>query len=149
MLRNKPTRGPRQDARTLPTYTLPEAASILAINRWTLSEWYAGTKPLLRASGQYLNGGIKLLSFRDLEEAYKVHLLRTRFDQSMQYLQRALVDLRCLTQSEHPLLDHKVVVFKTLALDLPAMGARSRQMLPLGTSVQSSLYLPDVIGHLG
>ena len=38
MLSNKPTRKPRQDARTLPTYTLPEAASILAINRWTLAD---------------------------------------------------------------------------------------------------------------
>lgn len=150
MLSNKPTRKPRQDARTLPTYTLPEAASILAINRWTLADWYEGDKPLLRASGSYLdNGNIKLLSFRDLEEAYKVHLLRTKHGKSMQYLQEALVDARRETGSEHPLLDHKVIVFKYLALDSPPKGKRPRRMIPLGTPSQMSLYLAPVIETWG
>jgi uncharacterized protein (DUF433 family) len=150
MFHNKPTRKPRQDARTLPTYTLPEAASILAINRWTLADWYEGEDPLLKASGTYLdNGTIKLLSFRDLEEAYKVQLLRTKHSKSMQYLQRALPDARRESGSEHPLLDHKVLVFDHLALDTPAKGKRPRRMIPLGAPAQMTLYLPDVIETWG
>jgi len=150
MLRNKPTRKPKQDVRTLPSYTIPEAAASLAINRWTLSEWYEGTDPLLKPSGTYLdNGNMKLLSFRDLEEAYKVHLLRTKFNKSMQYLQRALVDARKETGSEHPLLDFKMLVFDFLALDKPAKGKKPRRMIPLGTSAQMSLYIPDVLETWG
>ena len=150
MFLNKPSRKPRQDARTLPTYTIPEAAVCLGINRWTLTEWYDDPDPLLKPSGTYLNNGnIKLLSFRDLEEAYKVHLLRTRHQKSMQYLQRALVDARKETKSEHPLLDNKLVVFNFLALDKPAKGKKPRQMIPLGTPAQMSLYIPDVIETWG
>src|SRR6266702_1116582 len=150
MFHNKPTRKPRQDSRTLPTYTVPEAASILAINRWTMAEWYDGSDPLLKASGSYLdNGNIRLLSFRDLEEAYKVQLLRTKHSKSMQYLREALVDARKESKSEHPLLDHKVLVFKFLALDAPAKGKNPRRMIPLGTPMQMSLYLPDVIETWG
>ncbi len=150
MLPNKPTRKPRQDPRTLPTYTIPEAASILAINRWTLAEWYEGTDPLLKASGTYLdNGNIKLLSFRDLEEAYKLQLLRTKHNKSMQYLQKALVDARHESGSEHPLLDHKLIVFKYLALDAPPKGKNPRRMIPLGTPSQLTLYLPEVVEAWG
>jgi uncharacterized protein (DUF433 family) len=150
MFQNKPTRGPRQDVRTLPTYTIPEAAVCLAINRWTLSAWYDGSDPLLKPSGTYQNkGNIKLLSFRDLEEAFKVHLLRTKFQKSMQYLQKALVDARKKTKSEHPLLDDKMLVFDYLALDIPAKGKTPRQMIPLGTPVQMSLYIPDVLETWG
>ncbi len=150
MLSNKPTRKPRQDSRNVPTYTLPEAAGILAISRWTLLEWYEGAHPLLKASGTYLDkGSIKLLSFRDLEEAYKVHLLRNKHGKSMQYLQRALVDARRLTKSEHPLLDFELVVFDKLALDKPAQGKHPRKMIPLGASNNVSLYIPTVVDTWG
>jgi uncharacterized protein (DUF433 family) len=150
MLRNKPTRKPRQDVRTLPTYTIPEAAVALAINRWTLAGWYDGPDPLLKASGTYQdNGTIRLLSFLDLEEAYKLHLLRTKFHYSMQYIQGALVDARKKSKSDHPLLTHRMIVFKYLALEMPAKGMRSRQMIPLGTPAQMTLYIPDVIDTWG
>ena len=150
MFHNKPTPKSRQDVRTLPTYTIPEAAAILAINQWTLAEWYAGEEPILKASGSYQDrGNIKLLSFRDLEEAYKVHLLRTKFHKSMQYLQKALLEARMETGSEHPLLDFRVLVFKNLALDLPSKGASPRQMIPLGMDGHASLYIPDVLDTWG
>jgi uncharacterized protein (DUF433 family) len=150
MLQHKPTRKLRQDVRTLPTFTIPEAAVYLAINRWTLTDWYEGPDPVLKASGTYQNNGsIKLLSFRDLEEAYKLHLLRTKFHYSMQYLQRALIDARRESKSDHPLLDNKMIVFNYLALDRPARGEQPRQLIPLGTSVQMSLYIPDVLDTWG
>ena len=150
MLSNKPYRKPRQDSRDLPTYTIPEAAAMLAINRWTMAEWYAGPKPLLKASGTYLNNGnIKLLSFRDLEEVYKVHLLRTIHGKSMQYLQAALVDARKTTRSEHPLLYFETIVFDHLALDVPPSGKQPRKMIPLGSPAQISLYIPQVVETWG
>jgi uncharacterized protein (DUF433 family) len=150
MLTNKPSRKPRQDARNLPTYTIPEAASMLAINQWTLSDWYAEPRPVLVASGTYLDKGhIKLLSFRDLEEAYKVHLLRNVHGKSMQYLQSALVDARKITRSDHPLLDYEIIVFKHLGLDMPPQGKQPRKMIPLGSSTQMSLYIPDVVETWG
>lgn len=145
VLTNKPSRESRQDIRAVPTYTIPEAAAALAINRWTLGSWYEGPDPLLKASGTYLdNGTIKLLSFRDLEEVYKVHLLRTVHGKSMQYLQQALVDLRKQTKSEHPLLTHVVRVLDHLALDKPATKTKPRQIIPLGAGKHRTLYIPEV-----
>jgi uncharacterized protein (DUF433 family) len=119
---------------------------MLAINRWTLAEWYDGPTPILKPSGTYLNNGnIKLLSFEDLEEAYKVHLLRTRHGKSMQYLQKAFVDLRKESKSEHPLLDCEILVFDYLALVKPATKKQPRKMVPLGTDAPTSLYIPDVL----
>jgi len=150
LLSNKPSRQPRQDTRTLATYTIPEAAEMLAINRWTLSDWYDGPDPLLKPAGTYLgNGNIKLLSFRNLEEVYKVHLLRTKHQKSMQSIQSALVDARSETKSEHPLLDYEILVFNHLSLDVPAKGKRPRRMIPLGKKGQISLYIPGVVETWG
>lgn len=77
MLKHKPVRKPRQDIRTLPTYTIPEAAAFLAIVPRTLFSWYEGDEPILRASGKY--GSIHLLSYLDIEEAYRVYLLREKY----------------------------------------------------------------------
>lgn len=151
MLSNKPMRAPRQDVRTLPTYTIPEAAVCLGINRWTLADWYddSSAEPILKPSGSYLNNGnIKLLSFRDLEEAYKVHLLRTKHQKSMQYLQCALADARKESGSDHPLLECKMIVFDRLALERPAKGKRPKQMIPLGGG-QMPLYIPEVLETWG
>lgn len=152
MLSNKPLRAPRQDLRTLPTYTIPEGAVCLGINRWTLADWYddSSTEPILKPSGTYMNNGnIKLLSFRDLEEAYKVYLLRTKYNKSMQYIQRALADARKESGSEHPLLECRMIVFDLLALEKPAKGKISRQMIPLGGSAQMPLYIPEVLETWG
>jgi uncharacterized protein (DUF433 family) len=114
-----------------------------------MGDWYDGSSPLLNASATYQNNGnIKLLSFRDLEEAYKVHLLRNKLGKSMQYLQDALVDARKLSKSEHPLLDCKMLVFKRLALELPATKKKPLRMVALGEP-QMSLYIPDVIETWG
>ena len=150
LLSNKPIRQPRQDARTLATYTIPEAAEMLAINRWTLADWYEEPNPLLKPASTYLeNGNIKLLSFRNLEEIYKVHLLRTKHGKSMQEIQSALVDARKESKSEHPLLDYEIFVFNRLSLDMPATKKRPRRMIPLGKKGQISLYIPGVVETWG
>jgi hypothetical protein len=51
MIKEKPIRAKGQDIRTLPTYTIPEAAVFLAVNQRTLFSWYKGDEPILKASG--------------------------------------------------------------------------------------------------
>lgn len=101
MLRKKPARAKGQDVRTVPTYTVPEAASFLAINTRTLFSWYEGNEPILKASG--IVGAIHLLSYRDLEEAYRVFLLRQKYGFSLQFLRFSMRNARKMFRSQHPL----------------------------------------------
>jgi len=151
---NKPSRQPRQPLAELPTYTIPEAATFLAINAGTLYSWYSGEYPILRSSG-YLriarSSGythIALLSFRDLEEAYKIHLLRFKHRKSLQYLRKAMSDARDKTGSEHPILSHEIDVMERLALIIPGRGKRKRRAITLGDPSVPD-YIPEVVRTWG
>jgi uncharacterized protein (DUF433 family) len=146
VLYHKPIRQSRQSLVELPTYTLPEAATFLAMSTRRLFDWYAGEHPILRASGRI--GNVLLLSFRDLEEAYKVYLLRSKHRKSLQYLRRAMTDARGKTASEHPLLTHEIDVMERLALIIPGRGKRKRRAIPLGDSSVSD-YFPEVVKAWG
>lgn len=132
MLRHKPVRQPGQDIRTLPTYTIPEAAAFLAIKRRTMSSWYEGDEPILKASGYY--GSTHLLSYRDLEESYRVYLLRERFGFSFQFLRLSMRNARRMFRSQHPL--HRADAIKEclqdLVYDKPARGTSPRTVSSLG-----------------
>jgi uncharacterized protein (DUF433 family) len=132
LLRRKPFRKPGQDIRALPTYTIPEAAAFLAIKRRTLSSWYEGNDPILKATGGY--GSTHLLSYRDLEEAYRVHLLRERFGFSFQFLRRSMRNARKLFRSQHPLQRADAIkeCLKDIVYDKPARGANPRAITSLG-----------------
>lgn len=131
MLRCKPVRQPGQDIRTLPTYTIPEAAAFLAIKRRTLASWYEGDEPILKASGQY--GLTHLLSFRDIEEAYRVYLLRERFHFSFQAIRRSMRNARKMFRSQHPLQRADAVkkCWSDLVYDKPARGRAPRTITSL------------------
>jgi uncharacterized protein (DUF433 family) len=128
----KPTRKPGQDLRTLPTYSIPEAAEILAIKRRTLFSWYEGDQPVLKASGCL--GFVHLLSYRDIEEAYRVYLLRVKFDFSLQFLRRAMGNARRMFGSQHPLQKADAVkeCLHDLVYDKPARGSTPRTVTSLG-----------------
>jgi uncharacterized protein (DUF433 family) len=132
VLRQKPVRQPGQDIRTLPTYTIPEAAVFLAIPRRTLASWYEGGEPILKASGQY--GHCHLLSYRDIEEAYRIYLLRERFDFSFQFLRRSMRNARKMFRSQHPLQRADAVkeCLQDLVYDKPARGSYPRTVTSLG-----------------
>ena len=131
VLRNKPVRQPGQDIRTLPTYTIPEAAVFLAIPRRTLASWYEGNEPILKASGQY--GLTHLLSYRDIEEAYRVYLLRERFKLPFQTIRRSMRNARKMFRSQHPLQRADAVkkCWRDLVYDKPARGASPRTVTSL------------------
>jgi uncharacterized protein (DUF433 family) len=126
VLRHKPVRQPKQDIRTLPTYTIPEAAVFLAIPRRTLASWYEGDEPILKPSGRY--GPTHLLSYRDIEEAYRVYLLRERFQFSFQTVRRSMRNARRMFRSQHPLQRADAVkkCLQDLVYDKPARGASPR-----------------------
>lgn len=132
MLKNKPVRERGQDIRTLPTYTIPEAAVFLAVPRRTLASWYEGHEPILRASGLY--GTTHLLSYRDIEEAYRVFLLRERFDFSLQFLRRSMGNARRMFRSQHPLQRADAIkeCLHDLVYDKPARGTSPRTIVSLG-----------------
>lgn len=132
MLKNKPDRKPGQDLRTVPTFTVPEAAGMLAINTRTMFSWYEGDSPILRASGKI--GIVHLLSYRDLEEAYRVHLLRSRFNFSLQFLRKSMGNARRMFRSQHPLQRADAVkeCLKDLVYDKPARGKQPRTVTSLG-----------------
>ena len=143
---NKPIRQSKQPLISLPTYTIPEAATFLAMKWSTLYSWYGGASPILRPSGNV--GRVILLSFRDLEEAYKVYLLRSKHSKSLQYLRRAMSEARDLTGSDHPLLTHEIDVMQSLALIFPGRGKRQRRAVPLGDSSLAE-YMPEVVKAWG
>jgi len=132
MLRNKPSRKPGQDLRTVPTYTIPEASEFLAIPPRTMFSWYEGDEPILRASATY--GNIHLLSYRDIEEAYRVYLLRERFQFSLQFLRKSMRNARTMFRSQHPLQRADAVkeCLKDLVYDKPARGKNPRTVTSLG-----------------
>ena len=132
MLNHKPIRKSREDIRLLPTYTIPEAAVCLAVNERTLFSWYEGAEPILKPSGMY--GSIHLLSYRDLEEAYRVYLLRERYDFSLQFLRLSMRNARKMFRSQHPLQRADAVkeCLKDLVYDKPARGKNPRTITSLG-----------------
>ncbi len=130
MLKNKPSRRPGQDLRTVPTYTIPEAAQFLAIRPRTLFSWYEGEE---HTKASALFGAIHLLSYRDIEEAYRVYLLRERFRFSLQSLKKSMRNARKMFRSQHPLQRADAVkeCLKDLVYDKPARGKQPRTVTSL------------------
>jgi uncharacterized protein (DUF433 family) len=93
-------------------------------------------------------GKVALLSFEDLEEAYKVQLLRSKHAKSLQYLRNAMRDAREKTGSNHPLLTHEIDVMARLALIIPGKGRRRRRAVILGDSARPD-YIPEVVKTWG
>ena len=112
----------------------------------TLRSWYLGVEPLLVPSAHL--GKVSLLSFRDLEEAYKLYLLRVKFDFSFPTLREALGAARKATSDSHPLLNSDLRVFRAnLVINLPARGRRREQTLQLSGPRQ--LTMREVVDTWG
>jgi len=121
-----------QDIRTLPTYTIPEAAAFLAVNSRTLFSWYEGDEPILKASG--LAGSVHLLSYSDLEEAYRVFILREKHHFSLQFLRISMRNARRIFRSQHPLqrVDAVQKCLDDLVYNQAARGDRPRTVTSIG-----------------
>jgi hypothetical protein len=132
MITKKPTRKPGQDIGTVPTYTIPEAAAFLAIKSRTLFSWYEGEDPILKPSGSC--GSAHLLSYKDMEEAYRVYLLRGKFGFSLQFLRKSMLNARTMFNSHHPLqrADSVKGYLNDLLYAKPGRGAHPNTFTSLG-----------------
>lgn len=148
MLKNKPTRKPGQDLRTVPTFTIPEAAGMLAIRPRTMLSWYEGDEPILHAATKV--GSVHLLSYGDLEEAYRVFLLREHFHFSLQFLRRSMANARKMFRSQHPLQRAEAVkeCLNDLVYDKPARGEKPRTITSLGQK-PGQQFVKEVVDLFG
>jgi uncharacterized protein (DUF433 family) len=148
MLKNKPNRKPGQDLRTVATFTIPEAAGMLAIPPRTMFSWYEGDNPILHPSERV--GQTHLLSYRDLEEAYRVYLLRERFSFSLQFLRKSMTNARRMFGSQHPLSRADAVkeCLNDLVYDKPARSGQPRTVTSLGQNPGQQL-VQEVVDLFG
>jgi uncharacterized protein (DUF433 family) len=147
VLKHRPVRNSGQDLRDLPTYTLPEAATFLAMSQGKIHYWYDGPTPFLTSSEK--TQGTRLLSFRDLSEAYVLQILRTHYRFSMQALRQILKKASKETGFERPLLECDLrMLFDKLILAEPGRGSRPRQMVDL-SSQGRQLAIPELVDLIG
>lgn len=140
MLKDKPVRRPRQRLDELPTYTIPEAAQTLAIPTRTMFDWYGGRAPVLIPSATI--GAMRLLSYRDLEEAYRVHLLRTKYGFALQYLRRAMTYARQKFRTPHPLRRADAIkeCMSDLVYQKQSRGRHPREIVSIGSHPGQTVF---------
>jgi len=130
-----------QDLRDYPTYTIPEAATYLGMSRRTLQSWIADD-PIWKVSGARF--AVPLLSFRDVAQAYYIHIVRKHFHLSMRQTREVLDVVRKESRAQYPLLGNNVVLFfKHIFLIKPARGKQPRRNIDLTNNRQ--LGISEVI----
>jgi uncharacterized protein (DUF433 family) len=138
VLIRRPVRKAGQDLRDLPAYSIPEAAAFLAMPTRTLSEWFSGPRRAFNPAGDYES--CSLLSFKNVAEAYMVHVLKHYYHFSSKHLQQSLRNLRLETRSRHPLFDNDIRIFgESLLLNKPARGHVGRQTINLSQHRQLAI----------
>jgi uncharacterized protein (DUF433 family) len=111
-----------------------------------MRQWFRGDSKIFTPAGDYRS--YSLLSFKDLAEAYMVHLLRGVHNLSMTSIRHAIAALRKESKSRNPLMNLDIKLFrKHLILDRPPRGNRGREIIDLSTSRQ--LALETVIDLFG
>jgi uncharacterized protein (DUF433 family) len=146
VLQGKPGLRGGQDRRSLPTYTIPEAARYLGIPERTAEYWFSRENKILQPSAYF--GHTALLSFRDLSEAYVLALLTKFYGFPMRTLQRIVESAKKETRLQRPLIEADLkVLFRNLILEKPARGGRPRQMIDLAHG--GALVFPEFVDQLG
>jgi uncharacterized protein (DUF433 family) len=96
-----------QSLQGYPIYSIPEAASILAMSRRTLQSWVYD-RPYFPVSGS--DQPQRLLSFRDLAQFYFLKFVREHANLSDGQARRLLQYTKKVTKSEYPLLSEDIRV---------------------------------------
>jgi uncharacterized protein (DUF433 family) len=102
-------RAPHEVLRDYPTYTVPEAALILAMSRTTLHRWVAN-HPFFVVSGN--DAPQRLLSFKDLAQLYFLKFLRRQAHLSDTQARIVLDYAKQATGSRYPLLDENIKAWR-------------------------------------
>lgn len=142
----KPIRGEREELRSFPTYSIPEAAASIAASPRTLRAWYQDTNLL---SATTTTDGIHYLSFEDLTEAFVLYNLRNWMGYSMQRVRVILDNLRAESRTERPLLDDNLgLLLGHLVLNKNKRGKRPRQVIDMCIRGRQ-LALPELYDLIG
>jgi uncharacterized protein (DUF433 family) len=96
-----------QSLQIYPTYSIPEAALILAMPSRTLQSWVYD-KPFFPVAGS--NQPQQLLSFKDLAQFYFLRFIRRNAGISEERARDLLQFAQEVTQTEYPLLDEDISV---------------------------------------
>src|ERR1700694_2394486 len=99
-----------QDLLEYPTYTIPEAALYLGMPRRTLQSWVYD-KPVWSVSGSEQR--VRLLSFKDLAQAYFIEFICKHVGISGHKAREILKYARLETKSRYPLLHKGIKAFFT------------------------------------
>jgi uncharacterized protein (DUF433 family)/DNA-binding transcriptional MerR regulator len=112
-----------------PTYTIPEAALYLGMPKRTLQSWVYD-KPVWSVSGP--GQGVRLLSFKDLAQAYFIEFICKHVGISGRKAREILKNARLETRSRYPLLHKDIkVLFKHILMDKPTTRSRHRYVVDL------------------
>jgi uncharacterized protein (DUF433 family) len=98
-----------QSLRDYPTYSLPEAAVILAMSRRTLQSWVYD-RPYFDVSGAEQTQ--RLLSFNDLAQFYFLRFIRKHAKVGDRQARELLTYTQEVTDSEYPLLHEDISVLR-------------------------------------
>lgn len=97
---------PGQDKRDLGRYSIPEAATSLAVPERTMRSWFLGNRRIFTPS--YHHGSTVFLSFNDVTEAYVIDVLRFHYGFHPARIRVALAGLRQKTRLEKPLAQREL-----------------------------------------
>ena len=141
MAKRKP-RKPHQSLRDYPIYTFPEASVYLAIPESTLRYWIV-KNPVWKMSDP--DG--RLLSFRDVAQAYYLEMARKHFRLSLSKMRGVIKEARKDSKSEYPLLRPNVRTFLGhICIDKSPRGKLPRRLIEWTRFGQ--LWMPEVAGPL-
>src|SRR6266699_392015 len=137
-------REPRKTSQNLleyPTYTIPEAALYLGMPKRTLQSWVYD-KPVWSVPG--FGKCVRLLSFKDLAQAYFIEFICKHIGISGRKAREILKNAQLETRSRYPLLHRDVrVFFKHVLMDKPATRNCRRHVVDL--SQHRQLVMEEVV----
>ena len=124
-----------------PTYTIPEAALYLGMPKRTLQSWVYD-KPVWSVSG--FEQRVRLLSFKDLAQAYFIEFICKHIGISGRMAREVLKNAQLETKSRYPLLHQDIrVFFKHVLIDKPATRKWRRHVVDLSQNRQ--LVMEEVV----
>ncbi len=134
---NLTPRHPGQSPRDYPIYTVPQAASYLAVPERTLRYWVTD-HPLWPVAGAH--GNLPLMSFRDIAQAYYIEIVRRHFHLSVSKTREVLINAQKESKARYPLLRPNIrLFFKHILMDKGASGKLGRRVIDLSQHRQLAI----------
>jgi uncharacterized protein (DUF433 family) len=135
-----------QDKRDRGRYSIPEAATFIAVPERTMRRWFLSDQHILTPS--FHSGSNVLLSFNDVTEAYIIESLRNHWEFGPQAIRRILTELRKRTRLDRPLIQRSLAVlpqFKSVVALVPSKGT----MIHVDVAHDQNLVFDKFVHEMG